>query len=295
MRIGSCFGIPLKVNPFFILLLAVAFAWGRLWEAVVLFAIVLWHETCHVLAASAYGLHVTDIELLPFGGVARMEAFLQLNPQIEWVVAVVGPLSNFSLVLLGLGLRPYFEFHPNWFRFYIQANLGMALFNLLPVLPLDGGRVLRSILVRSRGFADATRSAARLGQALSAALVLGGVYGIFLKRYNLVSMLFLGVMLFASARQEQNNASYVFMRYLSSRKQELRLRRVFAVKNIAATVESSLGEVLRSFQPPCYHMIWVLDLEGRVTGVLGELELISLLFEHGLAFKIGAAAPHKFS
>jgi stage IV sporulation protein FB len=108
-------------------------------------------------------------------------------------------------------------------------------------------------------------------------------------------MLFLGVMLFASARQEQNNASYVFMRYLSSRKQELRLRRVFAVKNIAATVESSLGEVLRSFQPPCYHMIWVLDLEGRVTGVLGELELISLLFEHGLAFKIGAAAPHKFS
>jgi len=42
-------------------------------------------------------------------------------------------------------------------------------------------------------------------------------------------------------------------------------------------------------------MIWVLDLEGRVTGVLGELELISLLFEHGLAFKIGAAAPHKFS
>ena len=109
-----------------------------------------------------------------------------------------------------------------------------------------------------------------------------------------MSMLFLGVMLFASARQEQNNASYVFMRYLSSRKQELRLRRVFG-EEYCRYSGKLLGEVLRSFQPPCYHIIWVLDLEGRVTGVLGELELISLLFEHGLAFKIGAAAPHKFS
>ena len=282
------------MNPFFILLLAAALIWGRFWEALLLFAIVLWHESFHVLAAALYKLPVVDIELLPFGGVARMEAFLQLNPGMEWVVAAAGPLANILLVGLAHGLLPYVEISPYWFHFFIQANLGMALFNLIPVLPLDGGRVLRSVLVRFRGFAQATRTTARLGQVFSVLLAAWGVYNVFYRRYNFILVLFTGVMLFAAARKEQENAGYVFMRYLTSRQQQLRARRVFAVKHIAATSDSSLGEVLRSFQPPCYHLIWIVDLHGQPAGFLGELELIGALFEHGLSSKIGALSTHKF-
>lgn len=293
MRIGTFFGIPLKVNPFFIILLVVAFFYGKLIEALVLFSIVIWHESAHVLTAKFYKLHVTDIELLPFGGVARLEALLQLNPQIEWVVAIAGPVSNLILIFISYGLLPYFEIDITWFEFFIQANLGMAIFNLAPVLPLDGGRVLRSILVRSRGFADATRIAARLGQVLSLGLVGLGVYGLFIEEYNLLMSAFAGVMLFVTARQEQNSASYVFMRYLTHKKQEVRLKRVFVGKDIVATVETSLGEVLRHFQPPCYHLIWILDLDGKIMGLISELELISALFEHGLSYKIGALTARK--
>jgi len=293
MRFGSCFGIPLKVNPFFILLLAAALACGKIWEALVLFALVLWHEGCHVLAAGRYRLPVTDIELLPFGGLTRMEAFLQLNPEVEWVVACAGPAGNLLVAGLAYGLWPYVQFDPYWFRFFIQANLGMALFNLVPVLPLDGGRVLRSLLVRKMGFAQATRLAARLGQAFSVLLAAWGIYNVFLKRYNFILVLFTAVMLFAAARAEQNASSYVFMRYLTGRRQQLRLKRVFPVKHLAATSESSLGEVLRSFQPPAYHLVWVVDLEGQIAGFLGEVELISALFERGLACKLGALPMHR--
>ncbi|NMB02270.1 MAG: peptidase M50 [Firmicutes bacterium] len=293
MRVGTFLGIPLKVNPFFILLLVVAFFYGRLIEALLLFAVVIWHESAHVLTAKYYRLHVTDIELLPFGGVARMEALLQLNPQIEWVVAIAGPLSNIILIFVGYTLLPYVEITSTWFDFFVQANLGMAIFNLAPVLPLDGGRVLRSILVRTRGFADATRIAAVLGQVLSLVLVGLGVYGIFLGQYNLLMPAFTGIMLFATARQEQNSASYVFMRYLTQKKQEVRLKRVFVGREIVATVETSLGEVLKHFQPPCYHLVWILDLDGRVMGLVSELELISALFEHGLSCKVGALVAHK--
>lgn len=295
MRLGSYFGIPLKVNPFFILLLALAFAWGRLGEALLLFALVLWHESFHILMAALYKLPVTDIELLPFGGVARMEAFLQLNPQVEWVVACAGPASNLFLVGLAYGLLPYVAVDPYWFGFFVRSNLGMSLFNLVPVLPLDGGRVLRSLLVRRWGFAQATRLAARLGQGFSVLLAAWGVYNLFAKRYNFILVLLTGVMLFAAARSEQHNASFVFMRYLTSRKQQLRLQGVLAVKHIAATSESSLGDVLRSFQPPYYHLVWIVDLEGGVAGFLGELEVIGALFEHGLSCKLSALPVQRVS
>ena len=98
-------------------------------------------------------------------------------------------------------------------------------------------------------------------------------------------------MLFLAARQSKN-ASYVFMRYLTAKKQELRLKSPVA-RELVATLETSLGEVFQQFQPPCYHLVWVLDLEGRVIGFVGEIELIAALFEHGLAHKLGAVQVHK--
>lgn len=293
MRIGTYFGIPLKVNPFFFLLLAVVFFYGKLVEALLLFAIVLWHESFHVLVARLYRLDVLDIELLPFGGVARLDALLQLNPQVEWVVALVGPLSNLVLVVLAYALVPIIDVPLEWFDFFIQANLGMALFNLLPALPLDGGRVLRSLLVRRQGFKEATSVASILGQVISLSLLGWGGYGLYLGQYQALIFIFFGVMLYWAARQEQKNASYVFLRYLTHKKQELRLKRVFAGRELVATEETSLGEVLKFFQPPHYHLIWVVDLDGQILGFFGELELIQALFEQGLGCKVGTLVKYK--
>ncbi|MDI9412316.1 MAG: peptidase M50 [Bacillota bacterium] len=281
------------MNPFFILLLVLAFYFGKLTEALILFAIVIWHESFHVVMAKIYGLDITGIELLPFGGVARLEAILQLNPQIEWVVAIVGPISNILLILVYYGLSPYFDCEWPWIGFFIQANLGMALFNCIPVLPLDGGRVLRSILVKWRGFKEATTIAAILGQILSVLLLLWGGYAAFQGEYNALVFSFAGVMLFWTARGEQKNASYVFMRYLTRKKNDLRLKRVLAAKELVATDETSLGEILQCFQPPCYHLIWVLDLDGKILGLVGELELIQALFEQGLTYKVGLMIERK--
>lgn len=293
MRIGTYFGIPLKVNPFFILLLLGAFAYGKLPEALLLFAIVLWHESFHLLLAKMHRLDVSNIELLPFGGVARLEALLQLNPQAEWIVALVGPLSNGILIILAYAFQPYLSITPHWFDFFIQANLGMLFFNLLPALPLDGGRVLRSILVQKRGFKEATQIAVRLGQILSFVLFAWGGYLASQAYYNGLIFCFAGIMLFFAAKQEQKNASYVFMRYLTQKKQEFRLNRVFVARDLVATEEASLGEVFQHFKPPCYHLLWVLDLDGQVLGIVSELEMIGALFERGLSCKVGTLIGYK--
>jgi CBS-domain-containing membrane protein len=71
------------------------------------------------------------------------------------------------------------------------------------------------------------------------------------------------------------------------------LKRVLVAREIVATVETSLGEILRHFQPPCYHLIWIIDVEGEIIGFIGEIELIGALFEHGLAHKVGAVELHR--
>ena len=165
--------------PFLCLLLGAAAA-GLLPQVLLIFAIVLWHETAHLLAAKLHRLDVTEVELLPFGGVARFEALLQTDPGLEWKVAVVGPLSNLLLMGLLFASRHYYAIPQNLYDFAMLANGGMFLFNLLPALPLDGGRILRSILVHRRGFREATELSALVAQILAAVMCCWGLYTLYL-------------------------------------------------------------------------------------------------------------------
>lgn len=136
------------------------------------------------------------------------------------------------------------------------------------------------------GFQRGYRGYCPGGTAPQPGLVRMGRSSDILKQGGGASLSFSGAMLFWSARQERKNASYIFMRYLAYKQQELRLKRALVARFLVATVETSLGEVLDLFQPPHYHLICVCDLEGNNLGFVGELELIQAVFEHGLTYKI---------
>lgn len=192
-RIGSLFGISIKVHLIFVLLLGLllgqtVYADGvaqAIWFAnrfLLLFTIVLFHELGHSLAAKAHGIRVHDIILWPLGGIARL-AQLPRSPGVEFRIAVAGPCVNFGLLLL---LAPIhllsggdFPLNPlqlrNWslLEYALFINLAMGCFNLIPAFPLDGGRILRSLLARRFPFLLATRISVRIGRmiALSAGLL----------------------------------------------------------------------------------------------------------------------------
>src|SRR5690554_5485070 len=226
MRVGSYLGIPFKVNPLFFVLLLGAAAFGLLPQVLLLFAIVLWHETAHIIVAKLYHLDVTEVELLPFGGVARLEALLQANPSLEWKVAIIGPISNLLLMGLLYGASLYYNLPDSLYAFALMANAGMFFFNLLPALPLDGGRVLRSILVQRRGFREATDMAALIGQVMAVLMCVWGVYVLYSGFMGGTAFIVLAAFVFTAARSERKNAVYIFMRYMTHKKSEIRLRRV---------------------------------------------------------------------
>jgi Zn-dependent protease/CBS domain-containing protein len=197
-RIARIFGIDVYVHvSWFVILLVVVIslaaqlfpalypAWGRgttyavsVAAALLLFASVLVHELAHSIVAQSQGIRVKSITLFLLGGVSS----LQDEPRSaggEAFMAVVGPLS--SIALGGLCLAAAWLLHLPSPATAILAYLGsvnllLAVFNLLPGFPLDGGRVLRALLwARTHDFVKATRWAARTGHVLGYALIAAGV------------------------------------------------------------------------------------------------------------------------
>jgi Zn-dependent protease/CBS domain-containing protein len=152
--------------------------------ALLLFISVLLHELCHSIVAQARGLAVKSITLFIFGGVSNI-AHESEDPQDEFLIAVVGPLS--SLVLAGLfwlglqavpkGLGPL-----EALLYYLTTvNLMLALFNILPGFPLDGGRVLRAILWgATRSMVRGTTIASVVGQVVAFLFIGYGIWLVFI-------------------------------------------------------------------------------------------------------------------
>ncbi|HEY5216276.1 MAG TPA: site-2 protease family protein, partial [Pseudolabrys sp.] len=190
LNIGKVAGTVVRVHLTFLLFLAWIFAasyasggaataWDSLLFMVSLFLCVLLHEFGHIFTARAFGVPTPYVTLLPIGGVAQLERIPE-EPGQEFLIAIAGPLVNVvitaGLVLLsGAHLQSSAaaavdNMHIPLLDRLAAVNLFLALFNLIPAFPMDGGRVLRALLASRLGFVRATEIAAAIGQFVAFAL-----------------------------------------------------------------------------------------------------------------------------
>ncbi|ELZ30439.1 zn-dependent protease [Halogeometricum pallidum JCM 14848] len=223
IRIGRVFGIPIQLNLTFLLVLPL-FAWligsdvGQLVEvlnqfartpidaapltegsmqwilgtaaALGLFVCVLLHEFGHSLVAMRFGYEIESITLWLLGGVASF-AEMPEDWKQEFVIAIAGPLVSVAvgaLSLLGFLALPVSQGPVKFVLGYLAlTNVMLAAFNMLPGFPMDGGRVLRALLARTRPHARATQLAAEVGKAFAFLL---GIVGLFTFQLLLVALAF---------------------------------------------------------------------------------------------------------
>ncbi|PIG95260.1 site-2 protease family protein [Gloeocapsopsis sp. IPPAS B-1203] len=191
-RIGSLFGIPLLLDPLWFVILAVATLnfglsyqqWGATlgWSAgiitaLLLFGSVLLHELGHSLAARSQGINVKSITLFLFGGIAAIEEESK-TPGQAFQVAIAGPTVSVILFVLLSAiayLLPTGSLSSTLIGDLAKINLVLAIFNLIPGLPLDGGQVLKAAVWKVTGNRfQAVRTAASAGQILGwSAIALG--------------------------------------------------------------------------------------------------------------------------
>lgn len=198
LRLGKAFGIPVSIHWTFLLLvgwiLYSNLRMGRtLQEAgiavifiLILFGCVILHELGHALAARRYGIPTKSIVMLPIGGVATLEKMPE-KPSQELVVALAGPSVNVVIAFILAGIlistgQPilpttagYIEF-ANFLPSLLIVNLFLAIFNLLPAFPMDGGRVLRASLSFKFSRVKATQIAVRIGQLMAVLFIIAGIF-----------------------------------------------------------------------------------------------------------------------
>lgn len=183
--------------------------WSILFILCIFFCVLL-HEFGHALTAQKYGIQTKDIILLPIGGLARLEK-LPEDPKQELYVALAGPMVNMVIFFLlsvivylsGVEIDRLEETHldrSTIVLYLASANLLLAVFNMLPAFPMDGGRVLRALLSIRMERVKATQIAGSIGQLLAIGFVFFGLF------YNPI-LVFIGIFIFLGAQAEVNHTT----------------------------------------------------------------------------------------
>ena len=275
-RIGSIFGIPLELHVSFLLLLLLVFAYsvyrlnpGPFVYIVMLFATVTLHELSHSLVARRFGVKITKITLLPFGGIAAMEE-IPKDPKKEFAIAIAGPGFNFvvsalTIMLIAVfgGLSrvfPFFDLHiggaMDLLVVFFKVNLMLGVFNLfIPALPMDGGRVFRSLLAFKLGFPVATEVASGVAKIIAIFMAL---FGVLIPN---IWLIFIAFFVYIGAIQE-SEVSRVSVILSGLKVRDLMTTRVVTV-DADITLEE-LAEIM--FEKK--HMGYPVVSEGRLVGII---------------------------
>lgn len=298
-------GIEVKVHLTFLLILVwAAYRWGisqggglegALFGVVVtllLFACVTLHELGHSFQALRFGIPVKDITLWPFGGLAQIERIPE-DPKQELRIAIAGPAVSLAIALIlilvsrvlhvqgWMGVDRLYQALGNvsWqglLAYLVTANLVLALFNLLPAFPMDGGRVLRAFLAMRMDYRRATKLAIGIGQTLAWAL---GLWGFVSGSYTLI---FVAIFVYMAAGQEGRTVQAkdilgdVQVGQVMSRQVEL----LAPNDPLDRAVELTLRTLQADFP---------VVAEGRLVGFLTEKDLLAGLQGAGGAQPVGLA------
>jgi Zn-dependent protease len=270
IRLGRAFGIPIGLHYTWIVLAALItvslggyfgfrhpdWSGGLVWgtaivTGVLFFATLILHEMSHALVARAHGIPVGSITLFALGGVAQIEEDAT-RPGAEFFMAIVGPLTSAVIGFALIGLAMLGGWVPGaeprtapvsvalWLGY---INIVLALFNMIPGYPLDGGRVLRSIIWAITGSVDrATRAAARTGQAVAVVLIAYGLVRFFLQSdVGGLWVALIGWFLFSAA-----NSSYLQIR-LSARLRGVHVRDVMSGRCVPVEADMSVQAFVDSY------------------------------------------------
>jgi len=303
LKIGSVYGIGIFLHWTFLLLVAAIFAYyyvqsqsltaavSGMGFIVALFLCVILHELGHALTARRFGVPTRSITLYPIGGLARLER-IPAEPMKEFWIAIGGPAVNIvittvlALVLLVTGgsFAPGALQAPgqHLIASLMWINAVLAGFNLLPAFPMDGGRVLRALLALRQDYAQATQTAANVGQAMA---ILFGLVGIVW--FNPI-LLFIALFVYVGAQQESQQAMYRSFTEGTPVRQAMVTR--FTTLAAADTLDDAADELLAGTD----HDFPVVE-DGQIVGILRRKELIQSLSNHDRSTPVAEVADRDFA
>ena len=280
------------IHPLVILLFILAYLTGTFHTLLLSYAIVSVHELFHLFAALIARERIGSIIVMPFGMTLRLPANHIRHTGKEILIALAGPFANLCMFVLAGWLEhsnPDFSLSLSVFKI---INLAVLFLNLLPCLPLDGGRVTKAILTRCFGYIPAISMMRRISRIATTILFLLGIYLLFVSRMN-VSLLMIAGFLAIHMTEEKKQNEYLIMQELLYAKKKLRQKGLMKSKSLSALSTVPAEKILKKLSYDSYFLIHLTDEKEAFLATLSESEIVDAITRKGWYITLGEIAAGK--
>lgn len=272
--------VVVRVSPLMLVMATVFVAFGMAYEFACSLTAVALHEFAHAKTAKKLGYALNEIKLMPYG--AALCGAEDIRPKHEVMIAMAGPALN---LVLGMIFAAMWWLVPSSYLFtetFCVCNIYIGLFNLLPVYPMDGGRILFALLSAKLK----RRSAYVVCRVISAAFGVCALalFGLSAAYAPNICFLTVGIFMVASAFIPDNRARYYALFAKGGRR--ARLDKTLEKRVFAVSTETTVTDMCRTLDPDRFTQFDVYDGDKLVSS-LSEAQLVEMIKKHGYEHNIG--------
>lgn len=262
----------LEINYVIFVILIISILMGQLSTFLICFTFVLLHEYTHYIVAVLYGYKIDKMELNLWGGVLNMEDYV-LKPSHEIVILISGPLFNLFNALAFNILYQYFN-NP-LIKEIVYVNTVLGVFNLIPISPLDGGKIIRLYLSYFMGYGKAIKISLFFSKISSIMLFFIGIY---LLQYDIlyITMCFVAFNIFISSQRESHFVLYKIIRYMEQ------INHKATSKIVVFKSNKKVKHAVDTYNPSKERVFTIVNDKGKYKGQLTESDILKGVFEHGI-------------
>ena len=268
----------MKIDPLLGLIALIAFITGYIQEYLFYFLCISLHECGHIAVARFFKARLFYIKILPVG----LNAFVDeqvMSSFINAVFLISGPAVNFLLFCILYVIRQCSFTGEQYLDFFITANLSLSLFNLLPVVPLDGGNILKLLIKDRIGLFRTGRLMDVISTGLSILLILTGTILACFYPGN-ISLLAVGLYLLFNIKKCKMEAALMNVKNIIYRRSRLMKKGVYAARDIVALKGMYLSDILKFMDFDRFHIVYVLDNDLKISKVYTEQQIIEAILKY---------------
>lgn len=274
------------VSIFCLPLFLAAYFYGALHTLLLAYCVAIIHELFHLFAAIMLSVRVKSIVLMPFGITLRLADRVIGNPAKEVVIAFFGPFANVLMFFVAVIMERLYIWGGTSLFLFKYLNICMFFVNLLPCMPLDGGRVMRAILVLNAGYINAVSFQKKVEKIIIILLAAVGMVLLIYTKFNM-SLVMIAAFLAFNLADEEKNKNYILMREIMNCRNKFKKRRYMKTKMLTARKDIKAIDLIKRFGYDSFYVVNVLGDNMTVADCITETEIIDALEKLGFGLCIG--------